>query len=392
MLQGNRASQDVFKLPDGMQHFDSYFEMGRDQIIKMEKLAFEHGLYFDSYLIIQPDREYLWSSDGQCVVGFSRAGKYLHIAGGLIGEEGTKSQMVKELVHFAQLNRVTITFFHLNDQELPLLKEHGFQVSKYGLESRLSLSNHSWSGKAFQWVRRQSNYVSRNNIQFEEFENEHSTEAERSELIAKLQEISDQHLSEKSQRDNIPFFEGSVSWLWQGDDRRRIFIARNMNHSGRIEAFVSCNPMESGTKWAIEIYQKRSDAVKGIIPYLIQQTIDCLKEEGCEEVSICPIPAVGCEEKLEGESRVVRLCLRAWRKMGYAIYDIHGLYHFKSRFRPDFQDMFIAAYPKSTIRGIIAFMKFVGIFNVSFSSLAKKVTQWTPHRRTLNKRNSASPK
>jgi hypothetical protein len=44
----------------------------------------------------------------------------------------------------------------------------------------------------------------------------------------------------------------------------------------------------------------------------------------------------------------------AWRYLAF-LYDMRGLLHFKSRFRPHWEERFVAVWPHVTIRGLAAF-------------------------------------
>ena len=362
-----------------MKHFAAHDQMDARRVRLLEELAYQHGLYFDSYLVTEPNREYLWSSNDRAVVGFARVGRYLHVVGGVLAHESDKPRMLSELVAFARLNRLTISFFHIEDREIPQFRSMSFQVTKFGVESRVRLAGHTWKGKQYEWVRRQSNYVARHSVVFEEWRRDDANPQDWSARFAELREVSGSCISGRTLKVEIPFFEGQL--LEKHLCRRRVFVARV--DGGRVEGFVICNPIDGGRAWAIEMYRHRLDSVRGTIAYLMYQTIEHLKAEGCDEVSICPIPTIDCESKLPGDSFVVRSALNLWRRFEYALFDMNGIYHFKSRFRPEYRDMFVCAYPKSNLGATLAYVRLLGIMRFKLADLLKKLFQWSPQRRTL---------
>lgn len=292
---------------DGMTVFESHDAMDAEQIRRLERLAFQYGQYSDSYLITEPNRSYLWSSCGEGVVGFARQGKFLAITGGLITADRNKARFLREIVDFAKRTNRTLIFYHVDDRDVPLFEDAGFQVTRFGVEARIALSGHSWSGKAFKWVRRQFNFVKRHGIAFEEWAADDVAPDEWERRLGELHEVSAEHISEKHFRGEIPFFEGRL--LNDHLYRRRCFVARAEEGRGRVEGFVLCTPIENGRQWAIEMYRQRRDAVRGVIPYMMHQTIERLRDEGCDGVSMCPVPAIGCEQKRPGDSWVARKSL-----------------------------------------------------------------------------------
>lgn len=378
-----KTRSDGLKLPLGMQHFGSFDEMDQDRIGQLEQMAFEYGRYFDSYLITEPEREYLWASDDHGVLSYLRRGRYLHVAGGLICEEYFRSEFLAEIIEFVRLNNLVISFFSIEEEDAQLYRKHKFQVSPFGVDSRIRLKGHHWRGKEYQWVRRQVNYIRRQDVVFEEWD-EMSVDSETWEQrLLELKAVSDEHIAGKSQDGEIPFFEGRL--ISNHIFRRRIFVARSDHGNGRVEGFLLCNPMNDGRNWAIEMYRQRDDAPRGTIPFLIKQAIDVFQVENCEEVSICPVPTIGCERKIPGSSTKVRYALLLWKKFGASLFDCRGLYHFKSRFRPEFVDIYVCAYPCSGWGSIWAYINSIKTFNLKWVKFLKKLFSRKVQRRTLVK-------
>ncbi len=371
-------------LPTGVRVFDTHDAMCGDRIRLMEQLAYEYGQYSDSYLVTEPNRSYLWSSCDRGVVGFVRQGRYLNIVGGLITRDAIKPRFLEEISLLARLNKLKVTFFHVDDGDLPLFRSQGYQVTKFGMDARISLSNHNWNGKPFEWVRRQLNFVSRQGIVCEEWSAKECSPAEWNRRLAELHKLSAEHSAARHFKGEIPFFEGQLL-----DDhiyRRRIFVARANNGQGRVEGFILCSPIKNGRHWALELYRHRQDAIRGVIPFLMHQTIERFKAEGCDGVSMCPLPAIGCETKLPGDSFVVRLALILWNKLGNALFDTKGLYHFKSRFRPEYRDIFICSMPNASVGLVWTYMNLVKAFDLKIGAFLKDlIHQLNPQRRTLAK-------
>ncbi|QDT41538.1 Phosphatidylglycerol lysyltransferase [Gimesia alba] len=367
--------------PKGTNYFASYDSMRPERIAKLESLAFKYGEYHDSYLVTEPNRHYFWGKEDCGVIGFCRDGRYLHIVGGLIAAKADQHKLLENFIEFARLNQLVISFFGISEVELPTFREQGFRITKYGEEARLNLADHHWSGKPFEWVRRQENYVRRQNVVLKELHEADHAPDEWQTILTELLTISEEHICNKSQTGEIPFFEGQLipGYL----HRRRLFVAQAEAGRGRFEGFLLCTPLAGGNSWSFEMYRQRNDAVRGTIPFLMKQAIDVLAEEGCKSVSLCPIPTLRCKARIPDDCFVSWLGLRIWGNCLGAIFDTKGMYHFKSRFRPQFENIYICSYPTSSLGTLLSFVRCVKALNFKVSHVFKKLLTWNPQRLTL---------
>ncbi|HEV3136914.1 MAG TPA: phosphatidylglycerol lysyltransferase domain-containing protein, partial [Pirellulales bacterium] len=135
-----------------------------DDKSRLESLAFRHGTSYDSYLAAESDRHVFWARHGDSAVAYVRDGRYIHIAGGLLAAPDSKSQLLAEIVHWADRERLVLTFYNLTDDDLPLVRDFGFQVTKWGEEALIDLTTCSWLGKPYEWIRRQTNFCRRQRV------------------------------------------------------------------------------------------------------------------------------------------------------------------------------------------------------------------------------------
>src|SRR4029077_9271573 len=105
-----------------------------------------------------------WSSDGTGVVAYARIGKFLHVQGGLLGAVDDRPLLLREFFEFLQRNHYVATFYNIGESDLPLFRDQGFQVTKWGEEPLLDAPDLTWSGHEYEWVRRQVNYCRRQNV------------------------------------------------------------------------------------------------------------------------------------------------------------------------------------------------------------------------------------
>ena len=147
--------------------------------------------------------------------------------------------------------------------------------------------------------------------------------------------------------------------------------------AGRIEGFVACSPCQDGRTWVIETYRQRPDAVRGTIPFLMHQVMQVLRNEGVEQVSLCLIPGLRCRQALPGDSRMTRWGLVLASQYFNLVFDTTGAYHFKSRFRPRFENRYLCVRPRMNLFTAVAFVRLLGVLRLDLGKLCRQmVRRW----------------
>src|SRR5262249_52242970 len=221
-------------------------------------------------------------------------------------------------------------------------------------EPIIDLDTCRWVGKSYEWVRRQTNYCLRQGLTAFEVRPEALTAQQWSRTLSELLEVSAESLQKKPQNREMQFYVGQLADHALG--LRRLFVARGEHGAGRIEGFVVCNPMRNGSEWAAEIFRHRQDGVRGTIAFLLHQTAKQLQAEGVRRMSLCLIPGQRCSTPLEGDSFLIRRGLSLMEHgFGWA-YDIAGMRHFKSRFRPRYEDRYLCSLPGISVGTICSML------------------------------------
>jgi phosphatidylglycerol lysyltransferase len=361
---------------------DSSFE-------RLEQLARIYGESYDSYIATDTEgKQYFWSSDGEGVLCTIARGRYKFIFGGILAPQARRRALVAEFVAECDRTKTKPSFFNVGEKDVELLREFGFNATKFGEEPIVELANCSWRGKDYEWVRRQTNSCRRNQLEFEEVNRAEMSSTEWTELMDEMYVISNQFLNEKAHASRMRNIVSRFSHeLIFG---QRIFIARNREKE-RIEAFVMCNPCLDEKMWAIESYRKRTDAVRGVIPFLIHQCMTVFQQEDTPFVTLSMLPLIRCETPRPGDSWLLRRIISLTHNHLGAVYDSSGLYHFKTRFRPHrFEDRFICVKPRVTPGMLWAGMKTWGFHRISLSTTLK--TYWRQRARKTVRNQLASPK
>lgn len=343
-----------------------------------DEIAFRFGPYYDSYLATRPDRELCWSSDRQGLVSFARVGRHLHVGGGLIAEGGKQEMLLAEVVARADDRDERLLFYNVAAHDLPLFRQYGFQATKLGEEAIIDLDDWACRGGAFEWLRRQVNYCRRQRLTVTECLPDRIAGSEWSQLTSELGRMSAAFLEGKPQTGELRFLDDQFDSRRLG--RRRVFAARSRQ---RIEAILVCNPYRNGDCWAFETYRRQHDAVRGVIPFLMHETIELLRQEDLHRVSLCLVPGLRAEQALPGDSALVRRGLHVGSRYFNFVFDAAGQYHYKSRFRPRFEDRYLCARPAVGLASAWSVVRLLGVLDVEPRKLARTLGRrlFNPRRR-----------
>lgn len=331
-------------------------------VARLETMAYRHGRSYDSYLVMDLDRQYFWCSGGRAVLGFVLHKSQAVVIGGLIGPDDAREALLTEFVDQCRRNGWTACFGLVSETDLPLFDHHGFQSTKIGEDAIVSLRDCSWRGKAYEWVRRQTNYCQRQGLVCREIGNRSPTDPQ-SDRLAELAGISNEFVDRSPHGRTMRYFVGQ----FDPDrlHRRRVFAAIAEGGSGRAEGFIVCTPYRDGTAWAIEMYRSRADAVRGVIPFLMRCAMHIFTNEGAEEASLCLMPAAGCGQRRTGDSWLIHTYIRFTHRYLNFILDTPGIYHFKTRFRPRCESRYCSIWPKASVRPLHAMLSTWGTLQFS---------------------------
>ncbi len=364
------------------EHYRSLAEMPLELNDRLRLHARKFGDTYASYLATEASREYFWAPKKLGVVAFCRRGRYLNVADGLLAASEDREQLLTAFLAFAEQNHWVASFMNVPRNEINMFRNQGCQVTKCGEEAIIQLDQTDWQGKNSQWLRRQENYCRRHGVEVSEVTPDPADPAYQDEVVPQLKAISRDHIASTLHRREMQFFVSHFSADMLGD--RRLFVARK---DTRIIAFIVCNPGLNDNFWAVEVYRRSKDAVRGVIPCVIMHAMRKMKAEGVQYFSLSLVPFLRCNP-VRGDSPVFRFAANFWWRNLNSIFDVQGIFHFKSRFRPDYREMYLAVHPATTIRSLLVIAYIWKLFHFNPLRLLKRNFRF---RRGSKQRSLAMP-
>lgn len=356
------------RVPDDCEYLSAAAE-DADTLAAVDDLAFRHGENSSAYIVTERGWETFWGPERRGVVRFTRwLGSFVYVTGGVIAAGEDQPRVLAKFREFLELNRWNALFVCLGRDQLPPFRELGCQVSKAGEEPIIRLATASWCGKHFEWLRRQENFCKRQGLELVEIAADAGDRGYREDIVPQLETVSREHLAATLHGRELEYFVGRFRPLEMG--RRRLFA---VCAGDRIEAFLVCNPCCDGRMWAIEMFRRREDAPRGVIPFAMLQAMRQMQAEGVELCSLSVIPTVRATKPIRGDSWAARGgCFLWWHGLNW-LYDVRGMYHFKSRFRPESREVYFVSWPRTTFWSMIGFTRVFGLTRFSWLRLAGSV-------------------
>jgi len=341
-------------------HYDSQQKMGGVLCEKLFRMASDHGIYSDSFLVTELDRSYFWSSDHTGVIGYIRIGKHFKVVGGVLAPPDGQAELLTSFMEFIKGQRGTVAFINVGENALHLFEAAKFSVTKWGEEAILDLPDRTWRGKKFERMRQQVNHCRSHGLVASEIKTGPVGDSETARLHAELHEVANLAIGRKPQSSGTRAFQALLAP--ERATGQRIFCARSDGGKGRIEAFIVCFPGKGGMLWSTEIYRFRPDCIRNALVFLIHEAAESLKAEGASHLTVGFIPGLRCNESRKGEAMLIRRgILFVWNHLGFVM-DLKGLFAFKKRFRPRYENRYVCAWPGNSlcIGSIIAFVRLWG--------------------------------
>lgn len=339
--------------------------------LRLEQHAFDFACVPESYDISVSDGHLLSTNCGRGITSVVPHGRFWHIAGGLLAPESLKPTMIQWLAEVSRSQKKTLAVYNVSETDAVCFRDAGFVVNKFGEEPMLNPRELTWSGKPFEWVRRQTNYCQRAGLKVAEI----CDAPTQRRMASELQDIMVDDLSGRTFDQPLRLLEGQLNP--EKLNRRRLFVAQN---GDRIEGFLACSPIDSGRSWAFETYRKRKDATRGVTPFLFRTVIDQMAQEGCEQISLCLIPGRNVKDAaLEAGDRRIQWMMSMWFGRLDFVFNVQGQDHFKSRFRPRYVDRYLCVAPGNSVSSLCSFLKTTGAANASWTNMGKAL--WNTVRR-----------
>lgn len=281
------------------------------------------------------DKKFLFSDSGKSFITYGVKGHNWVALGGPIGQVGEANALVQAFIDKAKKARAHISFYGVGPQLGALAAEFKFNCLKTGERAILNLETFSMEGKNRQVSRTHRNRHIKQGFTFT-VEGPGAVRAN----LGRLRVISDQWLKYQSGGEKA-FGLGSFDVHYID----RLPLAAVRDKDGVIVAFATLWPTADKSRLGVDLMRYGDEGPNGVMDYLFAEMFLWAKAEGYKIFDLNTSPAAGVKPNWQAPF-LTSLATVAY-KHGEKIYNFKGVRRFKSKFHPDWEDVFLA-YPKST--------------------------------------------
>jgi len=286
------------------------------------------------------DKQYFFDDSGQSAIAF-------HVMHGValalsdpIGNESKFSELIKSFLELCFYNDWLPAFIHTSSEFEYMYLNNGFSVQKLGQEAIVDMENFKTSVVGNKYFRQIKNKFSKQSYSFEVLEPPHHQA-----VLDRLNTISDDWLSKGGRAER-----GFAMGYYTNDYMQmcRIGVARDAANT--IQAFVNILPTDFNKEEATyDLLRQSSKALSNVNDFMLINLIDKLSSDGYKKLNLGLSPLAGLKEETSKEQTLVDNVLKFAYNNGDRFFSFSGLYRFKAKYEPSWQDKYIVY--KGGVRG-----------------------------------------
>lgn len=276
-----------------------------------------------------PEKSYLFAADNTCVIAYKTALGVAISLGDPVGPDDRLEQSIQEFMRFSSQKRWTVAFHQALADLLPVYRKLGLRVIKFGEEAVVDVAHFcsvTAENKFFRYLRHR---FENGGYTFTQHAPPHTER-----LLGELKAVSDDWLTLPGRRER-GFALGWFDRAYLAE--MPLYVIRDS--AGSLIAFVNEIPDYRQGEAELDMMRHRVMAPNSAMEYLIARVLFDLNDRGCARLSmgLVPFAGVGNRGGASLEERIVHLLF----ERGNRFFSFKGLYRFKNRFEPGWEDRFL---------------------------------------------------
>jgi len=282
------------------------------------------------------DKSYWVSDDQQSFIAYSLWRNIAVCLVGPVGPPGVWPAATREFLRYCAVQDWEPVFYPARGELRSVFDQCGLKSFKIGEDARLSTADFNLRGNRFQNLRTARNKAHKEGKTFRWYQP--GDGAIDYGLEAQLKLLSDEWLKRKQGR-QMTFDLG----LFDLPKIRQEGAAAVFTGDGKLEAFATWLPFRQGKGRCLDLMRSYPEA-KGVMDFLIVESIDLFRKLSVEQVSLgnAPLANADADERLFGrEEKAVRFLFERFNRF----YGYKSLYEFKKKYHPEWQGRYLGFRP-----------------------------------------------
>lgn len=283
----------------------------------------------EHYISLSGDKYLFWSETRDAFIAYITTPKYWVALNDPCGNPVRFKDLVKEFRNRADGHGAKPVFYRITTEHLPLYVDLGLNLIKLGEEAHVDLENFSLKGNSWTSFRNSINKINKEGFSFQIIR-----AVDIDPILPALKQLSDQWLNHKKSR------EKGFSLGFFTDAYMRFFDVAVVRKDDQIVAFANLLHTDMPNEISIDLMRYGDSAPKGAMDYLLTSIMLWAKEESYHKFNLGMAPLAGLDND-ELAPFWHRLGSSIFR-MGNEFYDFKGLHHYKEKFHPHWNPVYLA--------------------------------------------------
>ncbi|MCR2806884.1 phosphatidylglycerol lysyltransferase domain-containing protein [Paenibacillus soyae] len=302
--------------------------MDRMTETRLHRLIERCGHRSHTHLYYLGDKEWFWDSKREAVIAYRSIGNRRIALGDPSGHPRAMKRVVQQFVESCKRERCIPAFYQTKSDMLPVYRELGMRAAKIGEEAIIDLAGFHLNGKAWLKQRNRLSKFRKSGYEFRVVMPPYTGQ-----LLDRLEAVSSQWLQKRKEKS---FSVGAFSREYVS----RFPVALMTGPDGGIEAFLTvagaCQVASGDAQLTVDLMRYSDDCPQGTMDYLILSLCLWAKEQGFGHCSLGMAPLANINDMLAA---------RLLYKYGNRLYNFKGLYEFKNKFEPNWEDTYLVFPP-----------------------------------------------
>ncbi len=292
-----------------------------------------------SYMTTWPDHSYWFNATGTTYIAYRTHGGVALTTTDPVGPLSERGSAITEFATFCDAHSWTPCLYSCTAATQTITAEQGWHHLQVAEETVIELGAVAFKGRKFQDIRTAANRAARDGItaQWTSFPTAPLPISEQ------IRAISEEWVADKALPE-MGFTLGGLEELNDPDVRCLIAVGAR----GAVQGITSWLPVYRAgaiTGWTLDFMRRPGTAFPGVMEFLLGNAILKFQSENAELVSLsgAPLARVADDQPATGLQRV----LDVLAKVLEPAYGFQSLLHFKAKFQPTYQPLYMC-YPDST--------------------------------------------
>jgi phosphatidylglycerol lysyltransferase len=299
----------------------------------VEVLLNRYGGEAEEFFKLWPkDKQYFFDEYQESVIAFHAYKGVALCLSDPIGNTERFDSLMQGFLGLCFSNDWAPAFIHTSDKYAGLYEKYGLTIQKLGQEAIVDVKHFDAEIKNTKYFRQILNKFNKQGYSFELLTPPHHQA-----ILDRTKLVSDEWLAKggKSER-------GFAMGYYTDDYVQLCDLLVARDAAGTIQGFINIIPAEWDTEEATyDMIRQSSKAPGNIVDYLLINLISVLNEKGYSRLNMGLSPLSGLDEESDDKKTLVDNVLKFAYANGDPFFSFSGLYKFKSKYEPKWQDKYV---------------------------------------------------